>query len=48
MIDSSSEDVTARVKEITGGTGAYSALDAVAGSSTGTVSCSASVLQYAN
>jgi len=34
VVDSSSEDVVARVKEITGGKGAYSGLDAVAGDST--------------
>lgn len=40
VIDSSTEDVVARVKKITGGKGAYSALDAVAGSSTGTMMAS--------
>lgn len=40
VIDSSNEDVIARVKEITDGEGAYSALDAVAGSSTGTMMAS--------
>ncbi len=38
MIDSSSDDVVARVKEITGGAGAWGALDAVNGEFTGTVS----------
>lgn len=37
IINSSAEDVAARVKEITGGEGAYSGLDPVAGTGTGTV-----------
>lgn len=37
IIDSSTEDVAARVGEITGGEGAHSGLDPVAGTSTGTV-----------
>lgn len=37
VINSSKEDVVARVKEITGGKGAYGALDAVAGKNTKTI-----------
>jgi NADPH:quinone reductase-like Zn-dependent oxidoreductase len=37
VIDSSAEDFVARVKEITGGAGAYSAIDPVSGDTTGKV-----------
>lgn len=37
VIDSSSEDFVAKVKEVTSGKGAYSAIDPVAGATTGKV-----------
>jgi trans-2-enoyl-CoA reductase len=40
VISSSDEDVVARVKEITGGKGAWGGLDAVSGASTGTIASS--------
>jgi trans-2-enoyl-CoA reductase len=40
VISSSDEDVVARVKEITGGKGAWGGLDAVCGTTTGTIAAS--------
>lgn len=46
MIDSSKEDVVQRVKDITGGEGAWAALDPVAGSFTSTVRIDARVTLF--
>lgn len=46
VIDQTAEDFVARTKDITGGDGAYSALDPIAGTATSQVSCAQCLLQW--